>query len=65
MTGVPGSADMDRLAAEWHHRHETLPYRARARLAVHHAVDAIGLPLARRGHYRAAKRLWRLFGMWR
>lgn len=64
--GVPGSADLDRLTAEWHRVHEPpLPWRTRAKLAVHRMVDAVGLPLAARGHWRAAQRLWRLLGMWR
>lgn len=63
--GMLSAAQVDRLAAEWRCQRETLPWRVRARLAVHRMVDGIGLPLAARGHWRAAQRLWRLFGMWR
>lgn len=60
------SAQADQLAAEWRRvREPPLPWAIRVRLAVHRMVDMIGLPLAARGHWRTAQRLWRLFGMWR
>lgn len=41
------------------------PWHVRLRLAVESAVNHAGTRLVYHGHYGAAERLWRLFGMWR
>ena len=63
---------LERFTAEWERQARrqytfttVLPRRARIRLACKRHVDKAGIRLVRHGHYRAAVRLWRAFGMWR
>ena len=62
---------LDRLKAEWErkrHGHPKilgLPRRVRLRLAATRALDHVAMWLIDHGHYGAAGRLWRTFGMWR
>lgn len=42
-----------------------LPRRVRLRLAIEGAVNHVATWLVYRGHYDAAERVWRAFGMWR
>lgn len=41
-----------------------LPRRVRLRLTAESAINHAGTWLVYHGHYGAAERLWRLFGMW-
>jgi hypothetical protein len=65
-------ADYAKLKARWLKEHGgrdnahrvqpilPLPARTRARLAIHHRVNAAGIWLVERGRYRAATVLWRV-----
>ena len=42
-----------------------LPRRVRFRLWCERRIDRAAIALVNAGHYRAAERLWRAFGLWR
>lgn len=63
---------LDRFRSEWERQKlgpprllTPLPHRVRLRLAAARAVDRVAIRLVNGGHYRAAMRLWKAFGMWR
>lgn len=63
---------LDRFRSEWERQKlgrprllTPLPRRVRLRLAAERAVDRVAIRLVDAGHYRAAMRLWKTFGMWR
>lgn len=69
---VWADGQLDAFRSEWERQKlgpprllTPLPRRVRARLAAEHAVNRAGIWLVERKRYRAARWLWRAFGMWR